>query len=127
MQNEQTKERTNCCFLFFKDIFVSKVKGQKRQKSPWITACPPRVHTFLFGSAASNCTIVCFDSVRVFPTDIINALPVPKDKGPLCTLTFFIFLLLISILLFKMLHLFELNIFLFNFYLDSSIFMLKIP
>ena len=88
MQNEQTKERTNCCFLFFKDIFVSKVKGQKRQKSPWITACPPRVHTFLFGSAASNCTIVCFDSVRVFPTDIINALPVPKDKGPLCTLTF---------------------------------------
>ena len=88
MQNEQTKERTNCCFLFFKDIFVSKVKGQKRQKSPWITACPPRVHTSLFGSAASNCTVVCFDSVRVSPTDIINALPVPKDKGPLCTLTF---------------------------------------
>ena len=116
MQNEQTKERTNCCFLFFKDIFVSKVKGQKRQKSPWITACPPRVHTFLFGSAASNCTIVCFDSVRVFPTDIINALPVPKDKGPLCTLTFFIFLLLLSILLFKKF-----------FYLNFLIFMPKIP
>ena len=116
MQNEQTKERTNCCFLFFKDIFVLKVKGQKRQKSPWITACPPRVHTFLFGSAASNCTIVCFDSVRVFPTDIINALPVPKDKGPLCTLTFFIFLLLLSILLFKKF-----------FYLNFLIFMSKIP
>ena len=116
MQNEQTKERTNCCFLFFKDIFVSKVKGQKRQKSPWITACPPRVHTFLFGSAASNCTIVCFDSVRVSPTDIINALPVPKDKGPFCTLTFFIFLLLLSILLFKKF-----------FYLNFLIFMPKIP
>ena len=111
MQNEQTKERTNCCFLFFKDIFVSKVKGQKRQKSPWITACPPRVHTSLFGSAASNCTVVCFDSVRVSPTDIINALPVPKDKGPLCTLTFFIFLLLF-ILLFNELFLFKF----FNFY-----------
>ena len=116
MQNEQTKERTNCCFLFFKDIFVSKVKGQKRQKSPWITACPPRVHTFLFGSAASNCTVVCFDSVRVSPTDIINALPVPKDKGPFCTLTFFIFLLLLSILLFKKF-----------FYLNFLIFMPKIP
>ena len=116
MQNEQTKERTNCCFLFFKDIFVSKVKGQKRQKSPWITACPPRVHTSLFGSAASNCTIVCFDSVRVSPTDIINALPVPKDKGPFCTLTFFIFLLLLSILLFKKF-----------FYLNFLIFMPKIP
>ena len=116
MQNEQTKERTNCCFLFFKDIFVSKVKGQKRQKSPWITACPPRVHTFLFGSAASNCTAVCFDSVRVSPTDIINALPVPKDKGPFCTLTFFIFLLLLSILLFKKF-----------FYLNFLIFMPKIP
>ena len=115
MQNEQTKERTNCCFLFFKDIFVSKVKGQKRQKSPWITACPPRVHTFLFGSAASNCTVVCFDSVRVSPTDIINALPVPKDKGPFCTLTFFIFLLLLSILLFKKF-----------FYLNFLIFMPKI-
>ena len=116
MQNEQTKERTNCCFLFFKDIFVSKVKGQKRQKSPWITACPPRVHTFLFGSAASNCTVVCFDSVRVSPTDIINALPVPKDKGPFCTLTFFIFLLLLSIFLFKKF-----------FYLNFLIFMPKIP
>lgn len=116
MQNEQTKERTNCCFLFFKDIFVSKVKGQKRQKSPWITACPPRVHTSLFGSAASNCTVVCFDSVRVSPTDIINALPVPKDKGPFCTLTFFIFLLLLSILLFKKF-----------FYLNFLIFMPKIP
>ena len=116
MQNEQTKERTNCCFLFFKDIFVPKVKGRKRQKSPWITACPPRVHTFMFGSAASNCTVVCFDSVRVSPTDIINALPVPKDKGPFCTLTFFIFLLLLSILLFKKF-----------FYLNFLIFMPKIP
>ena len=93
MQNEQTKERTNCCFLFFKDIFVSKVKGQKRQKSPWITACPPRVHTFLFGSAASNCTVVCFDAVHVSPTDIINALPVPKDKGHLPFLFFYYYYL----------------------------------